>query len=264
MPTARRFWPYGRGEGRHDGGRGASGNWEVPDDYEYGGGCSGRQEESPLCVRENGRPGGGQTIPGSRRVGDACLELHSHKTTRSRFYSELRRTLELPPIRTQDGTESFARVDTLRNQLNEYCRSLHAPIEGTGLTPYLALGKLCKLDTVSRGLPKAEFSGISCLDSLRFKDLLAKVRALQSTVAENGCPVQNPFFDMHPSQMLPSDLQSLAGLLSAADTSLRELTDATRSLADHLRITGVDTAKSIRDLTRLAQFLTGLPTARSV
>src|SRR5690606_31502849 len=62
-------------------------------------------------------------------LGDACLELHSHKSNKKTVLDELRRTLDLGRPKTRDYTADLQALVSNRDRLNEYSKAVNTPID---------------------------------------------------------------------------------------------------------------------------------------
>ena len=126
-------------------------------------------------------------------LGDACLELHSHKMNKKTVADELKRTLGIsePHLTALEG-----KVESLlknRNQLNDYCEAINTPIGDSGITPYEAFGELL---AVQRQLKGKELPN---MDSHQFQKSASKFRAgidsttlLQAHLKRMGDTGQSP------------------------------------------------------------------------
>ncbi|MCI0455510.1 MAG: DUF3320 domain-containing protein [Gemmataceae bacterium] len=83
-------------------------------------------------------------------LGDFCLELHSHKSSKREVVAELRRCLEerRQPA-TQDVAAEYERLRQRRERLNAYAEALHRPRDPLARTPFWALGELARCSQVA-------------------------------------------------------------------------------------------------------------------
>ncbi len=81
----------------------------------------------------------------------ACLELHSHRSNKSKVIEELGRTIraERPSHGKERDDEKFGELINLRQRLDEYVNTVHNKIAGLGLSPYQVVERLCKLGQTS-------------------------------------------------------------------------------------------------------------------
>ena len=79
-------------------------------------------------------------------LGDACLELHSHKANKRVVLDELKRTLAMGrPTKVGGWAEDVVLLDEARERLNDYARAVNSPVGRSGLTPHDLVGRLAKL-----------------------------------------------------------------------------------------------------------------------
>ena len=72
-------------------------------------------------------------------LGDTCLELHSHKTTKSSFLAELAQTIKLGSPKADPQFPHLDQLQHLRHQLNQYSHILNTPIPPTRYHPIPSL-----------------------------------------------------------------------------------------------------------------------------
>ena len=70
-------------------------------------------------------------------LGDFCLELHSRKSNKREVLQELERTVSAQSPRKVAETDTFARVDSLKADLNGYVNAIHEPIAQTQKSPFM-------------------------------------------------------------------------------------------------------------------------------
>jgi very-short-patch-repair endonuclease len=80
------------------------------------------------------------------RLGDFCLELHSHRASKKLIVAELGRCLELPPAPTPDIANALRQLKQNRQKLNEFVAELHAVREPLGWSAFRVHGELARLD----------------------------------------------------------------------------------------------------------------------
>ncbi len=73
-------------------------------------------------------------------LGDAVLELHSHKATKQSVLRELARTLDQGKPILPDPADDIAGLQAARNELNDYCNAVNAPVEPSNVPFITALG----------------------------------------------------------------------------------------------------------------------------
>ena len=81
-------------------------------------------------------------------LGDAVLELHSHKSTKLSVLKELGRTLGQGRPLTKVGEEDFTNLKELQEGLNQYCEVVNSSAGASGLPFVDVLGRYLKLKRV--------------------------------------------------------------------------------------------------------------------
>jgi hypothetical protein len=126
-----------------------------------------------------------------RRLGDFCLELHSHKANKRRVINELGRCLNLAPEPLQDVRDDSARLYEARAQLNAHVRELHKVRQPLGFCAYRVHGEVAKLERLS-SVSRCPIPDILSRDSTYLRKLTELLSHLPQcrTVIEEG--------DRHP------------------------------------------------------------------
>ncbi|HYI14606.1 MAG TPA: DUF3320 domain-containing protein, partial [Thermomicrobiales bacterium] len=171
-------------------------------------------------------------------LGEACLELHSHKINKRSVLAELRRTLELGKPKVEELRSEFDLLESSRARLNAYCDAVNAPVGNSNVTPYTAYGELIRsrATTGSESWPKLELAAMATWSEVEFGQRLAIVQELQARLAVMGTPVEHPFWGSARSVMLPSDVDRLRTELQDAPPALAAVREATVSLATEIRL----------------------------
>ena len=82
-----------------------------------------------------------------RRLGDFCLECHSHKSNKKQVIDELGRCLDLPAETYKDHSDDLNRLFETRESLNAYVRALHEVRQPLGLSAFQVHGRLAAIQT---------------------------------------------------------------------------------------------------------------------
>lgn len=166
-------------------------------------------------------------------LGDACLELHSHKTQKKAILQELERTLNLGEPQVDDFTQEAAVMTDARDTLNGYAEAVNRPIGESGVRPYDAYGELVRLrETLSEvTMPSIEFSAMRTWDGQEYEEKKFLVEQVQSHLSEMGVPSRHPFWGSDKTRFLPAERDSIERAASAAAESLDVLQQAAQDLA---------------------------------
>lgn len=183
-------------------------------------------------------------------LGDACLELHSHKTTRRAVIDDLSRTLDLGRPRLGQIEGDFHELAQLRERLNSYADAVNTPVATTGVTPFRAFGELLLLRrrTGDVPLPRLDIPTIVSWPPQDFRRKQGMVEELQAMLSSIGVPQEHPFWGSRLTLMLPTGQDQLPAQLAAAESTLGSLMEAATALADALGMsppTGQTEAESL-------------------
>ena len=170
-------------------------------------------------------------------LGDACLELHSHKMNKKAVVDELKRILELGEPQATALEEEVALLLNNRDRLNDYCEAVNTPIGESRITPYNAFGELL---AVERRLADVQ---LPTLDLHQFQHSASEFRAgleyateLQSHLKRMGIPIDHPFWGSLCKLFLPTDREPLERAAAEARAAVLGLKDSSEQLAPHLKL----------------------------
>jgi len=167
-------------------------------------------------------------------LGDAVLELHSHKTNKKNVLEELKRTLNQGrPLKTNAKEDIDALID-LRDKLNAYCDAVNKPIGNTKTNFIRALGNSIKLSINTQEIPIFNFSPMAKWSESDYRIARMQVEILDRFLAEVGPPANNPFNISSLTEFLPSQLASLDRFLKETKKITDVLIKESTLLADSL------------------------------
>ena len=182
-------------------------------------------------------------------LGDAVLELHSHKTNKRAVLKELERTLDLGKPAVKTAMDDIATFVSLRDRLNAYCVAVNTTILDSGVTPYKALGAYINLGDIT-SFPQMDFSVMSSWTQTRYRESRLAVEELQHRLEQIGVPSKNPFWGTQRTVLLPSDETKIINLLKQTETSVGLLQDHANALAAILQL---GTPQTYTEVTGLCQ-----------
>ncbi|HEX2533049.1 MAG TPA: DUF4011 domain-containing protein, partial [Chitinophagaceae bacterium] len=158
-------------------------------------------------------------------LGEACLELHSHKSSKKELHAELRRVLDLGRPALQHLQSEVALLHSRRAELNEYCAAINADIAGSGLTAQQVIGRLLRIGRVlgDRTLPRIEAHHLRHWDGAVVQRAEALADRVQARLAESGMPGGSPFWGSGLRVLLPTGEATLVGLLQAGEEAVQAL-----------------------------------------
>ena len=187
-------------------------------------------------------------------LGGACLELHSHKTSKKAVLEQLRRTLELGRPKLGAFDADFRLLADARDRLNAYAEAVNEPITPGGVAPHHALGELIRLRQESPAeLPAFDLPGMEAWSDYEYRRRLALVERLEAIVAAAGHPQDHPFWGARLATMTPAIEGRLGPLVEAARAALADLRAAAARLAGALGVRRAFSAADAEALLRAAR-----------
>ena len=194
-------------------------------------------------------------------LGDAVLELHSHKSNKSAVLQELRRTLELGPPAVDNHEAKKHRHAELRQQLDAYCSAVNRPILTSGTNYINAQGHLLKLseEAGERELPVLDFAGLRHWDEATFTSACAHVRALVEHLEAMGTPAQSPFAESTLEHVSPIEQNEIVTCLTQALSALDNGRNLGNSLAEKMGLDRPATLAAMRAIGRAGERVLNAP-----
>ena len=185
-------------------------------------------------------------------LGDACLELHSHKTRKKAVLKELERTLNLGRPQVEDFSQEAAVMTDARETLNEYAEAVNTPIGESGVRPYYAYGELTQLRETLKDVevPSIDLPAMRTWDGQTYEENRFLVEQVQSHLKETGVPAEHPFWGSQKTGFLPADQPEIERAAQSATESLSELQATAENLADLLDFSAPKTPEETRRLLK--------------
>lgn len=197
-------------------------------------------------------------------LGEAVLELHSHKTNKRSVLKELGRITELGKPSLQTASDDIGTLVDLQNRLNAYCNAVNTPILESGITPYRALGAYIALGNDAPSLPRMDFSIMQPWTQAKYRDTYFAIEELQTRLKQIGIPRKNPFWGTKRTVLLPSDEPELKNLIARTEKSTRLLLEHASTLATTLGVSVPTTVVGVEELCQIAARTTSAPDLRGV
>jgi DNA polymerase III delta prime subunit/very-short-patch-repair endonuclease len=187
-------------------------------------------------------------------LGEAALELHSHKSNRKAVLGELKRCLEVGTPKVPDRRYEQQRHQKLQQQLDDYCDSVNTPILNSGTTYVEALGQHLKLgEEVTQGaLPAIDFSLMRDWSPTDYATTCDKISELVAHLEQMGTPARNPFASARLQDFSPIKQQDLVGKLNSAESLIQQCQQATADIAEAMGLSVPETLEDLYTLHRAA------------
>jgi very-short-patch-repair endonuclease len=185
-------------------------------------------------------------------LGDAVLELHSHKATKQSVLKELARTLDQGKPILPDASDDIAGLKVARDELNAYCNAVNAPVEPSNVTFIKALGNVLK---GQRECPDLVAWSSSDMKKWSEKDFLMareKVSELALHISKVGKPAANPFWGCKLSAFSPIEQAAVQAVLGGCSNFLKKIADNSSPLASRLGLISPLTISEVSVVCRAA------------
>jgi very-short-patch-repair endonuclease len=186
-------------------------------------------------------------------LGDAVLELHSHKATKQSVLKELGRTLEQGKPLAVDGAVDLVSLRDVRDELNAYSAAVNAPVGVSTVAFITALGHFLRLRREHRDLPVWPFASMATWTQSVQTRLREKVQELARHIQAMGPPTGNPFWGSRRTSFSPVEQAQVRTVLSEAEVTLQRIFGAADKVAAHLRLDRPVNLMDVDVLCRAAQ-----------
>ncbi|MCA9980191.1 MAG: DUF4011 domain-containing protein, partial [Anaerolineales bacterium] len=200
-------------------------------------------------------------------LGDAALELHSHKTTKRDLLDELGRVLSLGQPHDDGAFPDLPQLDKLTKRLNDYSTALNSPLGQSGLTPYDIYGYLIQLQNEFTAFPVPDLAALAAPLPPNWSptpDHRTVLADLQSLLGRLGVPQAHPFWGSACPETRPGDEQKIRTQSTTAVSTLQTLRHASHTLAQELTLTPPTTLAQAQTLSHTAQRLLSAPNLHSI
>ena len=173
-------------------------------------------------------------------IGDACLELHSHKTSKRAFLDELKRVSTLGKPITEGIQENLDDLERTRDELNAYAEAMNVEVGETGVTPHQAMGWTALFDRqIESGgdMPAPNIEGVDSWSRSDFARKRALTERLRRRLSGVGVPSEHPFWGTRIAEpIIPRRRRELESAVRAAADGASALSDASAALSQALRL----------------------------
>ncbi|TVS16268.1 MAG: DUF3320 domain-containing protein, partial [Gammaproteobacteria bacterium] len=171
-------------------------------------------------------------------LGDAVLELHSHKSNKKAVLDSLRHVFDQGRPEAPDRDARYRRLTEVRDALDGYVADLSRPILNSGLHYVECVGRMLALKNESRlsGLALIRFQWLRNWDAEGLEKGRRAIRAAADYLGEFGPPEDNPFRQSRRTSLSPNDDQWLARQVARAWEPLGQLIEDSAALAKAMQV----------------------------
>ncbi|MBU0476159.1 MAG: DUF3320 domain-containing protein [Bacteroidetes bacterium] len=169
-------------------------------------------------------------------LGDAVLELHSHKVNKRIVIDELARTLELGAPNHLDNTAEMETLVEYRNALNNYSQIINSPIMKSGITFIKAIGKMQFIGDVYLSWPKIDFSKMRDWEKHDFISIRNRVADLEKRLHTIGIPEENSFWGSDKKILFQDEKEKIKNSINENLTNTNSLKERIEKLIQGLSL----------------------------
>ncbi|GGH63118.1 DNA polymerase III delta prime subunit/very-short-patch-repair endonuclease [Filimonas zeae] len=202
----------------------------------------------------------------SIQLGEACLELHSHKANKKSLHEELKRTLDQGrPVVTQLEKE-VSLLSGYRNELNSYCKAANNTIARSGLSPHKIMGYLLQINQQLAGftLPAITIPDIATWDADTMHRATAAANRIQAKLKDTGTPARLLFWGSSLRVLHPHEETQFQATFQQATQLTQALQQEARLLAEHLGLPVPACSGDVTPLLTIAQLVLKCPDVQGV
>jgi very-short-patch-repair endonuclease/DNA polymerase III delta prime subunit len=187
-------------------------------------------------------------------LGDAVLELHSHKSNKKAVMDELKRTLELGRPKVQDRSAEKQRYRYLCEQLDNYSNDVNTEVLNSGTTYIDALGHHLQLNKSCSelSLPVLDFVAMREWSNNDFNEACSMVTGLADHLKNMGVPAKNAFANSTLEDFSPIEQNKLSTLLIDTQLLLEKCKNEAALIAQEMNLQLPATITDIQVLHRAA------------
>lgn len=185
-------------------------------------------------------------------LGDAVLELHSHKSNKKSVLDSLKKVFEQGVPEVPDRAHDYGRLKEVKSQLNGYIENISEPILKSGLNYIQALGYMLALKKIEplKEIQRIDFSLLSEWNEVDFQKAQRAMMAVEDHYREYESPAANPYFGSTKNTFSPTEAEDLQQLIKSASRLLEKLQSLSSGLAEEMLIPVPETLSDVRTLHR--------------
>jgi very-short-patch-repair endonuclease len=202
----------------------------------------------------------------SINLGEACLELHSHKANKRDLHEELKRVLDLGKPTLTHLQEEIAQLDAYKGILNGYCNSVNRPIEQSGLSAQQVIGYLLEINErfTTVKLPLIPIEKIESWDADTMRRASALADLIEARLKDIGVPTALLFYGTRLTLFLPHENEITSGIINTAVTATENLQQTVQQAAAFIGAPVPLSLAQVTTLVAILELLSAAPDLREI
>ncbi|MFT5253392.1 MAG: very-short-patch-repair endonuclease [Flavobacteriales bacterium] len=199
-------------------------------------------------------------------LGEAVLELHSHKSNKKAVLNELGKTLDLGAPDVDDRSMQIDRYNELKNKLDQYCVDVKTKIENSDIDFVTVVGLY---DAIKKGVENKSLNSLRFEGDLKWnqKDFVARRILIQDVIShieQYGIPSLNPFFKSKIDSFSPSDKSNFVALMKETISTMNECQFEIQELLKLVPVLEPKTFIEIEKYVFAVNYLNSIPDLKTV
>jgi len=171
-------------------------------------------------------------------LGNAVLELHSHKSNKKAVLSSLQAALEQGKPKSPERYGEQQRLVEYRHELDTYCNDVNRSVLNSSTTYISALGRALNIDKQKKSnkVPEFSFSLMEGWSDKEYFEQVANVNRLVSHIKQMGPPITSPFSSCELREFSPVLQQQVNSAIAQTQSLLKLLIDKSEALASAMSL----------------------------
>ncbi|TCC99951.1 DUF3320 domain-containing protein [Pedobacter psychroterrae] len=202
----------------------------------------------------------------SINLGEACLELHSHKANKRELHAELKRILDLGKPTLTHLQDELTELDAYRGKLNGYCNSINKEIGKSGISGQKVIGHLLQItdqykDAKLLSLP---IEDIETWDGDKMRRAKAMAELIEVRLKDIGVPSKLLFYGTKLTLFLPHENEKTIKIFDEALEATLALQKISTEAAEFFMLTFPLASSGFDSLLNFAKFAAESPDLREI
>lgn len=200
------------------------------------------------------------------QLGEACLELHSHKGSKKELHAEIKRVLELGKPALQHLQQQVALLQKHKEELNAYSSAVNTEIQLSGYTVQQLIGLLMQLHKEVEGvtLPKIGIKNLESWNSEKAAIAISIAGKIQALLQHIGVPSKLAFWGSNLKKLLPHEQEALGSLIIEALNTTKDLATTAAGIAEQMQWPLPTNREETLKLTQAVEIAAAQPNLQSV
>lgn len=194
-------------------------------------------------------------------IGDACLELHSHKSNKKDLLAEIKRVFDLGKPKVEHLESQVYLLNDLKKELNNYSDAINTKVGKINYSVNQLIGFLSQIKSTTNGIkiPNLEIENIENWRQEDFNKALNFIERIQVRLNEIGDPTKNIFYGSRLTILLPQEQDKILEKINTLSETLRRLITLCNEIASIINIESVKNISEVESLFKTCQLIERKP-----